>query len=43
MPYSGVGEDEAGKEGEAGNRLGFRCSLTHPAEAATSLNVAGQP
>jgi len=27
-------EDKAGKEGEAGNPLGCRCSLTQPAEAA---------
>jgi len=39
MPYSGVGEDEPGKEGEAGTPLGCRCSLTKPGDAAASINA----
>ena len=42
MPYSGVGEDEAGKEGEAGNLAGCRYSKTKPTKAAASLNAADQ-
>ena len=37
-----VGEDESGKDGEAGNPVGCRCSQTKPGEAAASGNVAFQ-
>jgi hypothetical protein len=41
MSYSGVDEDEAGKDGEAGNVEHFRCSRTQPAEAAGSMKATG--
>ena len=42
MSYSGVGEDEAGKEGEAGGLTGSTRSLTRPADTAAGMNAADQ-
>jgi hypothetical protein len=42
MQQEFVGEDKTGKDGEAGNLPGWRCSRTPSAKAEARRHIAGQ-